>query len=892
VDVWFRLDGYKAFVVASAGAIAGVPCANTTTSRSTPPRRPNDIAFSRSPHSVPARVHRGRLTRPPSYGRWYPHTDYKGHNAATLIVSAGRPRRIGPNDDFSALASTYARQAAIPLPPEEQVPDARTQEIASEQRFVDRVYERVESMRAESKALAREGHGRAAAGPSSGLVERDALVHRAAGQLRALDAEAEGLVFGRLDFDDGETYHIGRLGLRDDDREPLLIDWRAPAAAAFYRATSGEPMGVVRRRVIICRGPEVVDLDDDVLAPDQAGDLRVLGEGALLAALQRSRGPRMRDIVTTIQREQDEAIRAPARGVTLIAGGPGTGKTQVALHRAAYLLYTDRGRFAEGRILVVGPSTVFTTYISRVLPALGEDSVHLRALGELVAGVTGTRRDAAPIARIKGSDRMRDVLAELMWQTPPTAPDRLRLVYAGQVLTLPGLELTQARRRVRARAEATATPPNAARRIAVTVLVNALWSKVDGAGLERELFVEEVGDRPEFRRFLTAWWPRLTPTRVLSWLADPARVPVLSAAAARTLAASYQRHTDWSVDDVPLLDELDELLGQSPKPPAAPAVEPTSRLRELTTGTRPIDTFALSCGLYDGWNLYAPGHPTPIATAGPAIDNDAVAAARRWAEAIILREGHRVVSWTDGHDPYGEEAYVPILAEPLPVPEPDEATSELDDYAHVILDEAQDLSPMECRVIARRAEHASMTIVGDLGQATHPLAAGSWPQLLARLGRREGRSLELRIGYRVPQVIADYAARFLTPDITATRSYRSGGTLSVRPVDDIEAGLRQAVRDAPRDATTVVIAADRTIQDLAPLIDRADVTLLPATLAKGLEYDHVIVVEPGDIVAAEPRGYSRLYVVLTRAVSTLVVLHREPLPAPVRPHRPYNADIL
>ena len=282
------------------------------------------------------------------------------------------------------------------------MPDVRTQEIAAEQQVVDRVYERVESMRAQSKALAREGHGRAAAGPASGLVERDAMVHRAAAQLRALDAEAEGLVFGRLDFDDGETYHIGRLGVRDEDREPLLIDWRAPAAAPFYRATSGEPLGVVRRRVIICRGPEVVDLDDDVLTPDDAGDLRVLGEGALLAALRRSRGPHMRDIVTTIQREQDEAIRAPARGVTLITGGPGTGKTQVALHRAAYLLYTDRGRFADGRILVVGPSTVFTTYISRVLPALGEDSVHLRALGELVDGVTATRRDPRRVAADQG----------------------------------------------------------------------------------------------------------------------------------------------------------------------------------------------------------------------------------------------------------------------------------------------------------------------------------------------------------------------------------------------------------------------------------------------------------------------------------------------------------
>jgi hypothetical protein len=762
--------------------------------------------------------------------------------------------------------------------------DARTQEIASEQEFVDRVYERVDATRAKAKELAREGHGRAAAGPASGLVERDAMVHLAAGQLRALDAEAEGLVFGRLDYDDGEAYHIGRLGLRDEHREPLLIDWRAPAAAAFYRATSGEPMGVVRRRVIICRGPEVVDLDDDVLTPDGTGDLRVLGEGALLAALRRSRGPQMRDIVTTIQREQDEAIRAPARGVTVITGGPGTGKTQVALHRAAYLLYTDRGRFAEGRILVVGPSTVFTTYISRVLPALGEESVHLRALGELVAEVTATRHDAAPAAQIKGSDQMRDVLVELMWQTPPTAPDRLRLVYEAHVLTLTGSALAQARHRIRARAEASATRPNGARPIAAGVLVRALWSTVDNGRLDRELFAEEVADRPEFRRFLAAWWPVLTPTGVLAWLADSARVPVLSADVAGTLAASYQEHADWSVDDVALLDELAELLGRPPVPRATPGAEPTARLRELTTGARLIDTFALSCGLYDGWNLYAPGLATPFAVAGASIDNDAVTAAQRWAAAVILREGHRVVSWTDGSDPYGEDAYVPILAEPLPVSEPEEPTATEDDYAHVILDEAQDLSPMECRMIARRAEYASMTIVGDLGQATHPLAAGSWPELLARLGRRDARTLELRTGYRVPQIIADYATRYLAPGIPATHSFRTGGTLSVRPVDDIGAGLQAAVRDAPRDASIAVVASDHAIDSLAPLVDRDGVTVLPASLVKGLEYDHVIVVEPADIVAAEPRGASRLYVVLTRAVASLVVLHHRPLPAPLRPN--------
>ncbi|GGL07261.1 HelD family protein [Mangrovihabitans endophyticus] len=757
------------------------------------------------------------------------------------------------------------------------MPDARTQEIAGEQTFVDRVYARVEVVRAQSRELAREGHSRAAAGPVGALVERDAMVRHAASRLRALDAEEEGLVFGRLDFDDGENYHIGRLGLRDSDREPLLIDWRAPAAAAFYRATPGEPMGVVRRRVLICRGPKVVDLDDDMLSPDDAGELAVLGEGALLAALRRARGPHMRDIVTTIAREQDEAIRAPARGVTLITGGPGTGKTQVALHRAAYLLYTDRSRFAGGGVLVVGPSTVFTTYIGRVLPALGEDSVHLRAVGEMVSGVRAVRRDAAEVAAIKGGERMPALLADLMWQTPPGAPLRLRLVYAGQVLTLPSDELARARRAVREHAEATGTRPNAARPVAAAVLLDSLWSRVDGADFDRDLFDDEVGDRPEFRRFLAAWWPRLTPDRVLAWLADRERVPTGGAAAAGALAASY-RHPDWSVDDVPLLDELAGLLGEPPTAPAERPAGTASRLRELTSGPTLIDWFALGCALRDGWTLFAPGLATPIALAGPGIDNDAVTAAQRWAEGVLLGEGHRVVGWGDGFDPYGEEAYVPVLAEPLPAAEQEEEVDEGETYAHVILDEAQDLSPMECRMIARRARYASMTVVGDLGQATHPLAAAGWPDLLARLGRRDARTLELRTGYRVPRTIAEFATRYLTPGIAATQSYRDGGDLRVRAASDLDAEVRRAVARAPRDGSVAVIAADHAIERLAGLVTRDDVSLVPASLVKGLEFDHVIVVEPADIVDAEPRGHSRLYVVLTRAVGALVVLHRRPLP--------------
>ena len=389
----------------------------------------------------------------------------------------------------------------------------------------------------------------------------------------------------------------------------------------------------------------------------------MLGEGALLAALRRSRGAHMRDIVTTIQREQDEAIRAPARGVTLITGGPGTGKTQVALHRAAYLLYTDRGRFTDGRILVVGPSTVFTNYIGRVLPSLGEDSVHLRAIGELVDGVTATRRDRAEVAEIKGSERMlrragRAGVADAANGAGPAAPG----------VRGPGAHPRRATtcRRPAGRcghgARRAGTEPNGARADAVAVLVAALWTKVDGAHLDRNCSPTRSPNGASSSGSCAPGGRALTPPQVLSWLADPARV--VGVDERRDAGRVYQRATGpWTT--YRCSTNWPNCWAQPPKPPRAP--EPEWRLRELTSGTRLAETFVLSCGLRDGWELFAPGLRRRSRVAGQAIDNNAVGAAQRWAEAIILREGHRVVGWVDGFDPYGEEGYVPVLAEPLPV---------------------------------------------------------------------------------------------------------------------------------------------------------------------------------------------------------------------------------
>src|SRR5438874_3789057 len=398
------------------------------------------------------------------------------------------------------------------------------EEIAAEQRHVDRVYARLEVIKRETAEIEAAGYQIAAAGPPGSLVERDAMVYHAARRRRILDAEHEGLVFGRLDLRGaspdptspatGEVRYVGRIGLRDTEAHALVIDWRAPAAAPFYRATPVDPMDVIRRRLIQSSGEVVTGIEDDLLDPDAAPpDMRIVGDGALVAALTRTTGTGMRDIVATIQKEQDEAIRSPALGVTVVRGGPGTGKTAVALHRAAYLLYSDRQRFAGGGVLVVGPSPVFVSYISRVLPSLGEDEVTLSALGSLVVGVEAGRHDPDDAATVKGSLRMARVLARAARDEPPAAPSELRLVYRGTLLSLTAKDLLE----VRTTVLAGGARRNAVRPKAAGHLLDALWRQASGllgSVPPREEFATDIAERREFTGFMRAWWPRLRPVDV------------------------------------------------------------------------------------------------------------------------------------------------------------------------------------------------------------------------------------------------------------------------------------------------------------------------------------------------------------------------------------------
>src|SRR3954449_12269528 len=363
--------------------------------------------------------------------------------------------------------------------------DVAEQEVRREQEFVDRVYVQLEKSARAAQQLAKEGHDRGRLGHEGGLVERDAMVYQAAKRIAQLDAAHEGLVFGRLDLQaslDRRPRYIGRIGLRDGERDSLLIDWRAPAAAVFYQATAADPQRVVRRRVLRSSGPTVVGVEDELLDSEalavleaEGVELPILGEGALMAQLSRARDRSMHSIVATIQAEQDQAIRAPSRGVVSISGGPGTGKTVVALHRAAYLLYTERRRYETGGVLVVGPSGVFMRYIERVLPSLGETAVALRSLGEVVDGVRAFRHDDPSVADVKGAARMAELVRRTARQAVPDAPRELRLFYRDDNLVLGPRELNRIRRQLLSQGKRNRQVPRVP-----AALLDALWRQVRG----------------------------------------------------------------------------------------------------------------------------------------------------------------------------------------------------------------------------------------------------------------------------------------------------------------------------------------------------------------------------------------------------------------------------
>ena len=690
------------------------------------------------------------------------------------------------------------------------------QEIATEQKHVDRVYARVAQLRREAAHAEREGYRQAAVGTFGALVERDAFVFHAARRRYALDAEHEGLVFGRLDLRGGASFHVGRLGVRGEDAETLVVDWRAPAAAAFYQATAAEPRGVIRRRMIQSSGERVTGIEDDLLDPDAAPEqMRVVGDGALLASLSKATGHGMRDIVATIQREQDQAIRSPGSGVTIVSGGPGTGKTAVALHRAAYLLYSDRNRYAGGGILVVGPSSVFVDYIASVLPSLGEESATLSSLGTLVPGWKATRTDPGPVAAVKGSLRMRRVLERASHDAVPDGPTTLRLLYRGTLLQLDRADLD----RIRARALPRGARRNEVRRAGIDGLFDALWAQAQRlkvAGLPSQFdFEDALSERDEFRSFIKAWWPRLRPRHVLGWLADPARLSrhaqgLLSPDEVALLSGSFDPD-DPTIADVALLDELDALLGRPPQ-----------------AARKQRNPFHVVDGVYE-----------------VSTSSDRARAAR--AAATVRPDDYR-------------------------------------EYAHVVVDEAQDVSPMQWRMLGRRGRLASWTIVGDPAQTAWTGDPAELDRARDRaLGSRPRHTFTLTTNYRNSREIFEVAAaeiRRVAPSLELPTAVRSTGVPPVVrsvPAPDLPSAVHAAVVDVlgqVEGTVGVITPVPRRAEAAGWLSDIADPRLQVVTSlqAKGMEYDGVVLVAPSEIRAGGAAGVRTLYVALSRATQRLVTV--------------------
>ena len=713
------------------------------------------------------------------------------------------------------------------------------EELRSERGYVNGLYARLDAERARTQ---RE-YDAALGGTGGSPMERDVAVRASAKRVKRLRVADDGLCFGRLDSVAGDRSYVGRIGLFDEENEfaPVLLDWRAPAARPFYTATAVTPEGMRRRRQFHTRGRRLVDFTDETFGRPGAGER---GDAALLAAVNAPRGEGMRDIVATIQTEQDEIIRLDHAGVLVIEGGPGTGKTVVALHRVAYLLYTQRDRMERHGALVVGPNPAFLEHVGQVLPSLGETDVVFSTPGGLLPGLHVTAEEAPDVARIKGSLGMLDVLAAAIAdrQRLPREPIPVELEDVTGRIDAGTAEWA------RDEARAGGLPHNEARPVfdeivtyvvverAVSRIGSGWLSRSDTAAREdlRDQVRRELAEHKGFHAALDELWPILTPETLLAPLyasADRLR----AAGADPSLWRSDGEA--WTVSDVPLLDELIDLLGRDT---ASDQAE-----RNAAESERAAE------------EEYAAGVLDILALDREEKDEDIGLAAENLIYAEDLAD--RFVE-PDTRD----------LAE--------RAAADRDwTYRHVVVDEAQELSEMDWRVLMRRCPGRSFTVVGDLAQRRSAAGALSWATMLETYvpGRWEYRSLT--VNYRTPAEIMAVAAALLAefaPGVRPPDSVRSSG---VRPWsrrvtdDELAPAIEGFVRDeADREGTSVVIGP--------PGVPGAVV----ASETKGLEFDAVLVVDPDRILASGPQGAADLYVALTRATQRLGVLHRAPLPESLR----------
>ncbi|WP_203612400.1 RNA polymerase recycling motor ATPase HelR [Amycolatopsis sp. SID8362] len=707
-------------------------------------------------------------------------------------------------------------------------------ELRAERTHVAGLYARLDAERERVRAEYQAALG----GNDLGAMERDVRVRALSREVRRLDVVDNGLCFGRLDAVSGERSYIGRIGLFDEERdhEPVLLDWRAPAARPFYTATGANPEGMRRRRQFHTHRRDVVDFTDEDLGRP-GGDAS--GDAALLAAVNAPRGEGMRDIVATIQAEQDEIIRLDHPGVLVIEGGPGTGKTVVALHRVAYLLYTQRERMERHGALVVGPNPAFLNHIGRVLPSLGETDVVFTTTGDLVPGLHVTAEDEPEAARLKGSRKILDVLAAAIAdrQRLPAEPVEIQLRDATVRIDAATAEWA------RQEARHSGQPHNEARAVFADIVTYVLteramkriahgWLSRDDreewerfrAELVKDLDADEV-----FTRALDELWPILTPETLLAQLySSPER---LRAAGGDPVLARAEGDA-WTVSDVPLLDELVDLLGRDlAAEKAAERAAERERKAKAAYAADVLDNLIEREDVDEDVGLIAKDLLFGEDLADRFVETDT---------RTLVERASADRDWT---------------------------------YRHVVVDEAQELSEMDWRVLMRRCPGRSFTVVGDLAQRRSEAGARSWGAMLDPYvpGRWVYRSLT--VNYRTPAEIMSVAAAVLAgfaPDVRPPESVRACGVPPwARRVTDGEVAAAVAEftnAEAGREGTSVVIGP--------PGVPGA----VPASETKGLEYDAVLVVDPDRILADGPRGAAELYVALTRATQRLGVLHRGPLP--------------
>ncbi|TDL05897.1 DUF2075 domain-containing protein [Mycolicibacterium obuense] len=721
--------------------------------------------------------------------------------------------------------------------------DDHTTELAAEQRYVATLYDRLDAER----TRVRDRYRGALRGTGGTLVERDAEVRALARQMARLNVADSGLCFGRLDSVDGETIYVGRIGILDevDDFASLLVDWRAPAARAFYVATGASPENMRRRRQFHTMGRRVLDFTDEILGrPGASGELGAASgtdDAALLAAVNAPRGEGMRDIVATIQAEQDEIIRLDHAGVLVIEGGPGTGKTVVALHRVAYLLYTQRKRMESHGVLVVGPNAAFLDHVGRVLPSLGETNVVFMTTGDLYPGLRVAGRDTPEVSRVKGSLDMLAVLGAAVAdrQRVPSEPIPIDLADVSVRIDpdIAQWAVDEAR--------GSGKTHNDARSVFADVLTWALTeraiAKIGKGWLTREdrnawehlrsELVEELDEHSGFAAALDQLWPMLTPETLLAELYSSSEL--LSAAGADPMLLRADGHA-WTVSDVPLLDELVDLLGRDKK---AEAAAEKDRREEAAYAAGVLDLMIRREDLMDDEDQL--------------LASDVIAAeelAERFEERDTRELAERAAAdrdWT---------------------------------YGHVVVDEAQELSAMEWRVLMRRCPRRSFTIVGDLAQRRSAAGVTSWQTTLEPYVDRRWLYRPLLTNYRTPSEIMAIAAAVLAefaPDVTPPESVRSCG---VAPWSRHVAGDGEMA-----SAVEEFVSAEEKLEGTSVVIGPPGTpgAVTPAE-TKGLEYDAVLVVHPEKIMADGPRGAADLYVALTRATQRLGVLHTGPLPDALR----------